>query len=180
MLYLLCGDKRWLPHSISSLLYSLHSLPFTPFIRCISPSTLTNAFLHSPSLRCNSTQCKACPNRTFADIKGLTQCKVCQAGTKYDGALLVTATSEPCAGCPAGTYRDHNRSDTAVDNECARCDLGMSSVASAVSCTACTPGKIGRFVDGTPSFELLPPWISVPLYNPQSFSRVALLPFCSR
>ena len=97
----------------------------------------------------NSTQCKACPTRTFADAKGLTRCKVCQAGTKYDGALLVTATANPCASCPAGTYRDNNRTETSADNECITCEEGKSSPASASSCTSCAAGKVGRLENGT-------------------------------
>ena len=102
--------------------------------------------------RNNSTQCKACPTRTFANAKGLTRCKVCQAGTKYDGALLVTATANPCASCPAGTYRDNNLTETSADNECTTCEVGKSSLAgaaSASSCTSCAAGKVGRLESGT-------------------------------
>ena len=110
----------------------------------LSPTTTTQ---HN-----NSTQCKTCPTRTFADAKGLTRCKVCQAGTKYDGALLVTATANPCASCPAGTYRDNNRTEMSADNECATCEVGKSSPASAASassCTFCAAGKVGRLENGT-------------------------------
>lgn len=106
----------------------------------------------TPTQHNNSTQCKTCPTRTFADAKGLTRCKVCQAGTKYDGALLVTATANPCASCPAGTYRDNNRTETSADNECATCEVGKSSPASAASassCTFCAAGKVGRLENGT-------------------------------
>ena len=106
----------------------------------------------TPTQHNNSTQCKNCSIRTFADAKGLTRCKVCQAGTKYDGALLVTTTSIPCASCPAGTYRDNNRTETSADNECATCEVGKSSPASAASassCTSCAAGKVGRLENGT-------------------------------
>ena len=136
---------------------------FAPFLHihcfCLSSKTnrthlIHNIYTYSTVRLCssptpiphrnNSTQCKACPARTFADVKGLTRCKVCQAGTKYDGALLVTATANPCASCPAGTYRDNNRTETSADNECATCDIGKSSAASASSCTPCAAGKVGR------------------------------------
>ena len=107
-----------------------------------SPFTLRS---HVATRQSDSTQCKSCPNRTFADDKGLTRCKVCQAGSKYDGTtLLVTPTANPCTGCPAGTYRDHNRTESSADNECATCDVGKSSAPSASSCTSCAAGKKGR------------------------------------
>ena len=74
--------------------------------------------------RTHSTQCRPCPNRTFADTKGLSRCKVCQAGSKYDSTMLVSATVNPCANCPAGTYRDHERVATEADNECKLCIAG--------------------------------------------------------
>ena len=117
---------------LSRPLHHATSLTF-PLLHCLVPPPLSH-----------STQCKPCPNLTFANAKGLTRCRVCQAGTKYDGALLVSATSKPCASCTAGTYRDHNRSETDADNECAKCGLGKSSAASASTCTFCAPGKIGR------------------------------------
>ena len=94
----------------------------------------------------NSTQCKPCPSRTFADVKGLTRCKVCQAGTKYDGALLVTATANPCASCPAGTYRDNIQVETEADNECKNCSLGTWSSSSSSTCMGCVPGKVATQV----------------------------------
>ena len=103
----------------------------------------------TPTQHNNSTQYKTCPTRNFADAKGLTRCKVCQAGTKYDGALLVTATANPCASCPAGTYRDNNRTERSADNECTTCEVGKSSAASASSCTSCAAGKVGRLENGT-------------------------------
>ena len=102
----------------------------------------------TPTQHNNSTQCKTCPTRTFADAKGLTRCKVCQAGTKYDGALLVTATANPCASCPAGTYRDNNRTEMSADNECVTCEVGKSSAVSASACTSCAAGKVGRLENG--------------------------------
>ena len=100
------------------------------------------------TLHPHSTQCKPCPNRTFADVKGLTTCKVCQAGSIFDGALLVSATSEPCASCAAGTYRDHNRSETETDNNCTKCSVGKASVATGAAspstCVDCPAGTVGR------------------------------------
>ena len=124
--------------------YPQHTLIHAHFNHMLSPTPIPH--------RNNSTQCKACPTRTFADAKGLTRCKACQAGTKYDGALLVTATANPCASCPAGTYRDNNRTETSADNECATCEVGKSSPASAASassCTFCAAGKVGRLENGT-------------------------------
>ena len=133
-----CFSSNAPAHYISFFVLSFIRLNHTPYHPPTSNPCLTSN---------NSTQCKACPNRTFANTKGLLRCKVCQPGTKYDGALLVTATAKPCASCPAGTYRDHNRSETVADNECARCDLGKSSEAPARTCTFCAPGKVGRLVD---------------------------------
>ena len=94
-----------------------------------------------------STQCKTCPDRTFANAKGMTLCKVCQAGTTFDVALLISATANPCASCPAGKYRDNNRSETVADNKCSECGPGKSSpTVGSSTCTPCAPGKTARYV----------------------------------
>ena len=140
--HLFCLSFHLLNQIKLTLILTTHTHTYSTHM--LSPTT--------PTQHNNSTQCKTCPTRTFADAKGLTRCKVCQAGTKYDGALLVTATANPCASCPAGTYRDNNRTETSADNECATCEVGKSSPASAASassCTPCTAGKVGRLENGT-------------------------------
>ena len=143
----LCGDCPEGRYTNASGRYVISSLSLQRALLIPrNHNSLRRLFLaHS---RTHSTQCEPCPNRTFADTRGLARCKVCQAGTTYDGALLVSATSIPCVSCPAGTYRDHNRSETQADNECAKCGLGTSSAASASTCTFCAPGKVGRQVGG--------------------------------
>ncbi|MCP4465185.1 MAG: hypothetical protein GY813_00355, partial [Halieaceae bacterium] len=140
-LHLFCLSFHLLNQIKLTLILTTHTHTYSTHM--LSPTT--------PTQHNNSTQCKTCPTRTFADEKGLTRCKVCQAGTKYDGALLVTATANPCASCPAGTYRDNNRTETSADNECATCEVGKSSPASAASassCTSCAAGKVGRLENG--------------------------------
>ena len=83
----------------------------------------------------------------FADAKGLLRCKICQQGTRFDSALLVSAMANPCVSCPAGRYRDNNLTDTEAENECTACILGKTSstvgAKSSATCESCVPGKIG-------------------------------------
>ena len=108
-----------------------------------------NAFSLSLSLLpIPSAQCKACPNRTFADSTGLASCKVCQPGKIFDVTQLVSPSANPCVSCVAGTFRNHNRSETDADNKCTKCGLGKwSKVTGADSnstCTDCVAGKVGN------------------------------------
>ena len=90
-----------------------------------------------------SVRCNICANRTFANVKGLTRCLACQAGTRYDIQLASTGpTISPCVGCLAGTYRDHNRTGAKIDNNCTKCVAGKWSSTSSSTCSDCAGGKV--------------------------------------
>ena len=118
---------------------------FRPSERVSKNSSLSPSLPPSlpPSLSPHSSACKTCPTRNFANAKGLAQCKVCQPGTMFDSALLISATANPCASCPAGRYRDNNRTESEIDNKCTECGLGKASAGGSSACTECAAGKTG-------------------------------------
>jgi surface protein len=93
------------------------------------------------------TVCSKCAPGKFADVDGLPQCKVCQAGQAQGAEGQVTCNScsigfkqvgNTCQECQAGKYQP-----TTGQTECLECPAGKYSAAGKGICTACPEGRAG-------------------------------------